>query len=67
MNENKTLDPRLAEALKGVFDTLSDEQKQAVKSCKTLDELTALAGKLGIALPDEALSAVSAGVKYPVL
>ena len=61
MNENKNIDPKLEEALKGVWDSLTDEQKAKAKDCKTLDELTALAGKEGIELPDEALDHVAGG------
>ncbi|MBE7008007.1 MAG: hypothetical protein E7422_02480 [Ruminococcaceae bacterium] len=61
MSENKTLDPKLAEALKGIWDSLTDEQKEKAKACKSMDELTALAGKEGVELPDEALDMVSGG------
>ncbi len=61
MNANKTISPELQEALKGVYDSLTDEQKEKAKACKTMDELTALAGKEGIELPDEVLDAVAGG------
>lgn len=60
MDENKTLDPKL-EALRGVFDTLSDEQKEQATACKTLEEQAAFARKAGIELPDEALEATAGG------
>ncbi|MBQ9459559.1 MAG: hypothetical protein IJU66_06455 [Oscillospiraceae bacterium] len=60
-NENKSIDPKLAEALKGVRDSLTDEQREKAKDCKTMDELIKLAGKEGIELPDEALDMVSGG------
>ncbi len=63
MNENKNIDPRLANALKGIYDSLTDEQKEMAKACKTMDELTALAGKVGIELPDEMLDAAAGGVQ----
>jgi hypothetical protein len=64
MDENKTLDPKLAEALEGIWDSLTDEQKEKAKACETLDELTALAGKEGVELPDELLDAVAGGFVY---
>lgn len=51
----------LNEALKGIWGSLTDEQKAKAKGCKTMDELTALAGKEGVELPDEALDMVSGG------
>ncbi len=63
MNESKNTDPKLTEALKGIWDSLTDEQKGKVKQCKTMDELMMLAGKDGIELPDEALDKVAGG--YP--
>ena len=63
MNESKNIDPKLQETLKGVFDALTDEQKEKAKQCKTMDELMMLAGKEGIELPDEALDKVAGG--YP--
>ena len=55
---------KLNEALKGLAASLTEEQREKVKACKTPDELTALLGKLGVALPDELLDAVAGGVKY---
>ena len=62
MDENKTLDPKLAEALKGIWESLTDEQKEKAKACKTPDELTAFAGREGVELPDDELDKVSGGV-----
>ncbi len=59
----KNIDPKLAEALKGIYDSLTDEQKEKAKSCKTLAELTKLAAAEGIELPDEILDAVAGGVQ----
>ena len=61
MNENKNLDPKLEEALKGIWESLTGEQREKAKACKTLDELIALAGKECIELPDELLDAVAGG------
>ena len=64
MDKNKTLDAKREEALKGIWDSLTDEQREKAKACKTLDELTALAGREGIELPDELLDAVAGGYIY---
>ncbi len=60
MDENKKseLDPALTE----IWDSLTDEQKEKAKTCKTTDELMLLAGKEGIELPDEVLDQVSGGL-----
>ncbi len=55
------MDDKLNDALKGIYDSLSDELKEKAKACKTMDELTALADKEGIELPDEVLDAVAGG------
>ncbi len=55
------MDDKLNAALKGIWDSLTDEQKEQAKGCKTLDELAALAGKEGIELPDEVLDQVGGG------
>ncbi len=55
------MDEKLNAALEGIYDSLTDEQKEKAKACKTFDELTELAGREGIELPDEALDAVSGG------
>ncbi len=60
MDENKSAS-ELNEALKGMWDSLTDEQREKAKACKSMDELTALAGKLGVELPDETLDKVAGG------
>ncbi len=55
------MDERLNAALKGIWDSLTDEQKEKAKACKSMDELTALAAKEGVELPDELLDAVAGG------
>ncbi len=64
MDVKKNIDPKLAETLKGIYDSLTDEQKEKAKQCKTMDELMVLAGKEGIELPDELLDAVAGGYIY---
>ena len=49
------MNEKLESALKGIFDSLTEEQKEQAKACANMDELTALLGKLGVELPDELL------------
>lgn len=53
---------KLNELLKGIWESLTDEQKEKAKGCKNLKELTALLGGMGVALPDELLDAVVGGL-----
>lgn len=55
------MDEKLNATLKGIYDSLTDEQKAKAKACKSMEELTVLAGKEGIELPDEMLDAVAGG------
>ena len=55
--EEKELD----KLLQGIYDSLTDEQKEKAKACGTDEELLALAAQEGIELPDEMLDAVSGG------
>ena len=55
------MDEKMKEVIKGIYENLTDEQKEKAKQCKTMDELMTLAGEWGIELPDEALDAVSGG------
>ena len=48
--------------LKKIYEGLTDEQKAKVRECKTVEEITALAEKEGIELPDEALDAIAGGI-----
>ncbi|MBQ9458626.1 MAG: hypothetical protein IJU66_01675 [Oscillospiraceae bacterium] len=60
MEENKQAN-EMNEALKGMWDSLTDEQREKAKECKSMDELMRLAGKLGVELPDEMLEGVAGG------
>ena len=51
----------IKKALAGIYENLTDEQKEKAKKCKTMDEMMALAGEWGIELPDEMLDAVAGG------
>ena len=59
------MDNELNAALKGIWDSLTDEQKAQAKACQSMEELTMLAGKLGFELPDETLAAVAGGLRGP--
>jgi len=51
--------------LKGVWDRLTNEQKEKAKACKSADELIKLAASEGIELPDELLDSIAGGSIYP--
>ena len=55
------MEEKLNEALKGIYESLNDEQKEKAKACKTMSELTSLAAKEGLELPDDMLDAISGG------
>ena len=57
-------DSKLSEALFGVYDSLTDEQKAKVKACKSAEEVMQLAADESIELPDEVLDAVSGGYLF---
>ena len=59
--ENAEMPEKALDAVKGIYDSLTDEQKEKAKACKSMEELTALAGKEGIELPDEVLDTVAGG------
>ena len=46
-----------------IYVSLTDEQKEKAKNCKTLDELIEFAKKEDIELPDEDLNDISGGVQ----
>ena len=56
------MDEKMKEALKGIYENLTEEQKEKAKACKSMDELMTLAGEWGVELPDEMLDAVGGGV-----
>lgn len=60
---NKKADPEALQALKAIYDSLTDEQKERAKACKTTDELVKLAGEEGIELSDEMIEAAAGGVQ----
>ncbi|MBQ9545285.1 MAG: hypothetical protein IJV00_09175 [Clostridia bacterium] len=52
---------KIPEAFKGIYDSLTDEQKEKAKACKDADELLKFAGEEGIEIPDEMLDAAAGG------
>ena len=56
------MDEKLKEALEGIYENLTHEQKEKAKACKTMEEMIALSGEWGIELPDEVVDAVAGGV-----
>ena len=54
-------DQKLNELLRSIRSSLTEEQLEKAKACKTAEELMALAGKEGIELPDEVLNAIAGG------
>ena len=61
MDENRSIDPRLAETLESIWDSLTDKQREKARACKTMNELAELAGREVMELPDEALDMVAGG------
>ena len=55
------MDEKMEQALKELFDQLTDEQKAKAKECKTAEELMDFFGKEGLELPDELLDNVAGG------
>lgn len=55
------MDEKMNEVMKGIYEKLTDEQKEKAKACKTMDELTKMADEWGIELPDELVGEVVGG------
>ncbi len=55
--ENEKLKTMLGE----LWDSLTDEQKEKAKACKTVDDFLKFAGEEAIELPDEMLDQVAGG------
>ena len=56
------MDEKLKEALEGIYENLTHEQKEKAKACKTMEEMIARSGEWGIELPDEVVDAVAGGI-----
>ena len=50
--------------LKSIYDSLTDEQKEKAKACKTADEFKEFAEKEGIELTDEELDQIAGGLYF---
>lgn len=55
---------QLNETLEGMWDALSDEQKERARACTTMEELLAFAGEEKIELPDDLMDEVAGGYVY---
>lgn len=64
MEKGKIMDDKLASLLSTLYDSLTDEQKERVTSCKTLGELSTSLSDEAVTLSDEALEGVSSGYLY---
>ncbi len=50
----------------GIWSSLTDEQKDKARACKSMDELRLLAGEEGIELADELLDSIAGGYITPL-
>ena len=55
----------MKEPLENLYATLTDEQKQSVKSIKSVDELVQYAHDEGFELSDEQLESIAGGSWFP--
>ena len=61
--KDRTIDEKKrSELLGSVFDSLTDEQKEKAKACKTEKELLDYLAEAGVELPDELLETVAGGI-----
>ena len=58
------MDEKMKEVMKGIYENLTDEQKEKAKACKTSDELMKLLGEWDIELPDDLTSIVTGGYQF---
>ena len=58
------MDEKLKKELLEIYDSLSDEQREKAKECKTMEEVSDFAAEEGIELPDEMLDDVAGGYLY---
>ena len=49
------------EKIADILNSLTDEQKEKVRACKSLDEFTACLAEMGVELSDELLDEVAGG------
>ena len=58
------MDEKKKEFIIGIYENMTEEQKEKAKACKTMGEFMELAEKEGIELPDEMVDAVAGGYVY---
>ena len=54
----------LQQAMAAILDSLTDEQKEKARACKTFEELITLLGEMNVSLPDELMDEVAGGGQY---
>ena len=59
------MNEKMQEELKRIYEGLTEEQKEKVKECKSVDEIMELAGKWGIEMPEDYIDAVAGGAEEP--
>ena len=59
------MDEKMNSVLKGIYDSLTEEQKERAKNIQTMENLTKFAAKEGIELPEDVLEAVAGGGSVP--
>ena len=57
-------DSQLEQTVVGIWESLTDEQRERAKACSSSEELMQLLGEEGIELPDDLLSEVAGGLIY---
>ena len=55
------MDEKMNEALKGLYENLTEEQKEKAKACKTVDEILKFVEQENIELPEELMEQVAGG------
>lgn len=58
------MDEKTKEAVKAVYEHLTDEQKEKAKACNNVDELMNLLGDWGVELPDDLSEIVNGGYLF---
>lgn len=56
------MDEKMKEAMKNIYDDLTDGQKEKWNACKTEEELIQFISNEGIGLPDELADAIAGGI-----
>ena len=57
------MEEKMKEMIRGIYEKMTDDQKEKARACKTMDELLELANDSGVELPDELLDSVAGGIQ----